>query len=185
VLRRPARPAQTAKASRGTPPQPLIAPASAARPAAPAPARDDDLVSELTRGHGLFERGEIAAAIETYDQLSRSHPSVAEVWLFLGIAHYHCGAVEDAARALRASLCLDTALWPAGFFLARAYDRLGRRDDALQQYDLIADDELQPLSLQSTSAVINELRALRHDFRNAARRLAAERTPLPPRRPFK
>lgn len=185
VLRRPARPAQTTKASRGTPPQPLIAPASAARPAAPAPPRDDDLVSALTRGHGLFERGEIAAAIETYDQLSRSHPSVAEVWLFLGIAHYHCGAVEDAARALRASLCLDTALWPAGFFLARAYDRLGRRDDALQQYDLIADDELQPLSLQSTSAVINELRALRHDFRNAARRLAAERTPLPPRRPFK
>jgi chemotaxis protein methyltransferase CheR len=186
VLRRPVRAAPAAKASRGTPPQPLIAPPSSARSApAPAPARDDDLVSALTRGHGQFERGEIAAAIETYDQLSRSHPSVAEVWLFLGIAHYHRGAVDEAARALRASLCLDAALWPAGFFLARAYDRLGRRDDALQQYDLIADDELQPLALQSTSAVINELRALRHDFRNAARRLAAERTPLPPRRPFK
>jgi hypothetical protein len=92
--------------------------------------------------------------------------------------------VEAAASALRASLCLDTTLWPAAFYLARAYDRLGRRADALQQYDLIAVDDLQPFSLQSTSAVINELRAFGHDFRNAARRLSAERS-LPPRRPFR
>ena len=186
VLRRRARPLPAAPPTRGTSPHPILAPEAVARPAPPPPppVRDDDLVSTLTRGHALFERGEIAAAIESYEQLSRSHPSVAEVWLFLGIAYYHRGAVDDAARALRASLCLDAALWPAGFFLARAYDRLGRRDDALQQYDLIADDDLQPPSLQSTSAVINELQALRHDFRNAARRLAAERAP-PPRRPFK
>ena len=83
--------------------------------------------------------------------------------------------MDAAANALRASLCLDPALWPAGFYLARAYERLGRRADALQQYDLVAVDELQPLALQSTSAVINELRAFRHDFRTAARRVAAER----------
>ena len=55
-------------------------------------------------------------------------------------------------------------------------ERLGRRDDAMQQYDLLAVDELQPFALQSTSAVINELRALRHDVRSAARRLTAERS---------
>jgi chemotaxis protein methyltransferase CheR len=181
VMRRPARPIPAPAGPRGTPPHPPAARDTGVAREPPRPARNDDLVSALTRGHGLFERGEIAAAIETYDQLSRSHPDVAEVWLFLGISHYHRGAFDDAARALRASLCLDTTLWPAGFFLARAYERLGRRDDASQQYDLIADDELQPLALQSTSAVINELRALRHDFRNAARRLATEL----PRRPIR
>jgi chemotaxis protein methyltransferase CheR len=187
VLRRPARPPMAppppaASASRRTQPQPIAIPELIAKAEPPPPARsDDDLVAALTRGHGQFERGEITAAIEIYDQLSRVHPDIAEVWLFLGIAHYHHGAIEDAARALRASLCLDPTLWPAGFFLARAYERLGRRADASQQYDLLADDELQPLALRSTSAVINELRALRHDFRNAARRLASDL----PRRPIR
>jgi chemotaxis protein methyltransferase CheR len=167
------------------PPNPRLAPQDI--PPVPEPAdRPDagDLVTELHRGHALFERGDIAAAIEIYDAIVRAHPSVAEPWLFLGIARYAHGDVEEAATALRASLCLDTTLWPAGFYLARAYERLGRRADALQQYDLIAVDELQPFALQSTSAVINELRAFGHDFRNAARRLSAERT-LPPRRPFR
>jgi hypothetical protein len=92
--------------------------------------------------------------------------------------------MDAAAAALRASLCLDPALWPAGFYLARAYERLGRRAEALQQYDLVAVDDLAPLVLKSASAVINELRAFRHDFRNAARRVATDRTMLP-RRLFK
>lgn len=147
----------------------------------PKAARDDSLVAALTRGHSLFERGEVTAAVAVYAELARSYPAVAEVWLFLGIARYAHGEVDAAANALRSSLCLDPALWPAGFYLARAYERLGRRADALHQYDLIAVDEQQPLALLSTSAVINELRAFRHDFRNAARRVATERA-APPRR---
>jgi tetratricopeptide (TPR) repeat protein len=133
------------------------------------------------RGHALFERGEIGGAIPIYAELTRRHPSIAEPWLFLGIAHYAHGNVDAAAEALRAALCLDSSLWPAGFYLARAYERLGRRADALQQFERIADDDLQPLALLSESAVINELRALQHDFRTAARRVAAERTTWPRR----
>ena len=177
-----------APAPRPIPPNPVLAPQDIAPIPDPAdgrpPADGSDLVSALTRGHALFEHGDIAAAIAIYDAIVRAHPSVAEPWLFLGIARYAHGDVEEAATALRASLCLDATLWPAGFYLARAYERLGRRADALQQYDLIAVDDLLPFSLQSTSAVINELRAFRHDFRNAARRLSAERTP-PLRRPFR
>jgi chemotaxis protein methyltransferase CheR len=158
-----------------TPPRPVPAANSVAPREALRAVRDDELVAALGRGHALFERGEVASAIQIYAELARSYPSVAEVWLFLGIARYASGEVDAAANALRASLCLDPALWPAGFYLARAYERLGRRADALQQYDLVAVDELQPLALQSTSAVINELRAFRHDFRNAARRVATER----------
>jgi chemotaxis protein methyltransferase CheR len=186
VLRRPSRMLATGTAAR--PPLPRPAPPPPARspqppgdpeikrepPPAPVPA-DDDLVAALDRGHALFERGEIGAAVPVYDQLSRSHPSVAEVWLFLGIARYAHGEVREAADALRASLCLDPALWPAGFYLARAYERLGRRADALQQYDSVAVDDLQPLSLRSSSAVINELRAFQHDFRAAAKRVASDR----------
>jgi tetratricopeptide (TPR) repeat protein len=101
---------------------------------------------------------------------------VAEVWLFLGIARYAHGEVQEAAEALRASLCLDPALWPASFYLARAYERLGRRADALQQYDSVAVDDLKPFALQSSSAVINELRAFQHDFRAAAKRLSSDRS---------
>jgi len=200
VLRRPVRgstptpPRLPIQAMRPAPAPPLPAPlppappVPAPTPPRPAPAnnsadprevlravRDEDLVPALSRGHALFERGEVASATQIYAELARSFPSVAEVWLFLGIARYASGEVDAAANALRASLCLDPALWPAGFYLARAYERLGRRADALQQYDLVAVDELQPLALQSTSAVINELRAFRHDFRTAARRVAAER----------
>jgi tetratricopeptide (TPR) repeat protein len=142
---------------------------------------DDDLVATLARGHALFERGEIAAAIPIYADLAGRHPSVAEPWLFLGIAHYAHGDVDSSADALRAALCLDPTLWPAGFYLARAYERQGRRADALHQYDRVAVDDLQPLALQSTSAVINELRAFQHDFRTAARRVAAERASRPRR----
>jgi chemotaxis methyl-accepting protein methylase len=209
VLRRPIRPPPLRAEVRGTPPgfralpelRPAAAPAAAPIippnprlapqdiPPVPEPADRSvdatrELVDELHRGHALFEHGEIAAAIEIYDAIVRMHPSVAEPWLFLGIARYAHGDVEEAASALRASLCLDTTLWPAGFYLARAYERLGRRADARQQYDLIAVDELQSFSLLSTSAVINELRAFSHDFRSAARRLSVERT-LPPRRPFR
>jgi chemotaxis protein methyltransferase CheR len=186
VLRRTERPAiakptlpRASTAPLWRSPATVSSPASASARASPSPApepaaRDDDLVAKLARGHRLFEHGEIARAVAVYGELARSHPSVAEVWLFLGIARYAHGEVDAAAHALRASLCLDPALWPAGFYLARAYERLGRRAEAMQQYDLVAVDELQPLALQSDSAVINELRAFRHDFRHAARRLTTE-----------
>jgi chemotaxis protein methyltransferase CheR len=184
VLRRPARMLATGTAASPPLPRPPP-PAMASVPSPPAAdpevkrepptAGDDDLVAALARGHALFERGEIGAAIPVYDELSRSHPSVAEVWLFLGIARYAHGEVREAADALRASLCLDPALWPAAFYLARAYERLGRHADAVQQYDSVAVDGLQPLVLRSSSAVINELRAFQHDFRAAARRLASDR----------
>jgi chemotaxis protein methyltransferase CheR len=173
VLRRRTRPpifGGDTRTETSTPPVPL------AVPAAPAVVRDDELIAALARGHALFERGDIAAAIAIYGELADTHPSVAEVWLFLGIARYVHGEVEPAATALRASLCLDPALWPAGFYLGRAYERLGRFNEAMQQYDLVAVDDPQPLALQSASAVINELRAFRHDFRNAARRLTTERS---------
>jgi chemotaxis protein methyltransferase CheR len=176
VLHRPVRPPRPRTLSVRLPPA-----APAAPPEPPREPRDEDLVAGLARGHELFERGEIGAAIPIYSELARRHASIAEPWLFLGIAHYTHGDVDAAADALRASLCLDPALWPAGFYLARAYERLGRRADALQQYDRIAVGDPQPLALQSTSAVINELRALQHDVRTAARRVAADRSPSPRR----
>lgn len=142
----------------------------------PRPIEDNDLVLALTRGHALFERGEVAAAIPVYEELTRSRADVAEPWLFLGIARYIQGDIDEAAKALRSSLCLAPTLWPADFYLARAYERLGRGAEALHHYDLVAANEQKPLELRSVSAVINELRALRHDFRTAARRVATERT---------
>lgn len=189
VLRRTSGPAVTPfRKAAALPMRPGAPPAASPLPAQPVraitepPVLANDLVSTLSRGHALLDRSELAAAISVYAELSRSHPSVAEVWLFLGIARYRNDELEAATHDLRASLCLDPALWPAGYYLARAFERLGRHAEAIQQYDLIAVDELQPLVLQSDSALIHELRAFRHDFRSAARRLT---TAAPLRRVLK
>ncbi len=134
-----------------------------------------ELVSGLNRGHAAFARGDVVGSIRMYEDLSDKFTDVAEPHLFLGIARYTHGETVGAAKALRAALCLDTKLWPAIFYLARCYERLGQRLEALQQYDLIAVDDLQPLALRSESPVINELRALSHDVRSAARRVSADR----------
>jgi chemotaxis protein methyltransferase CheR len=143
--------------------------------AAAASVRDDELIATLNRGHALFEHGDIVAAIRVYSDLANRAQDIPEPWLFLGIAHYSHGEMELAAKELRAALCLNTKLWPAIFYLARCYESLGRRSEALQQYDLAALDDLQPVALRSESAMINELRALRSDFRNAARRVSSDR----------
>jgi chemotaxis protein methyltransferase CheR len=180
VLHRPVRAAPSPQrrfASHPPPaPKPTAEPQSTAEPRPAPEPQVSEFVAALVRGHALFERGEIGAAIPIYRELARHHPSDAEPWLFLGIAHYAHGDVDAAADALRASLCLAPSLWPAGFYLARAYERQGRSKEAMQQYDRIAVDDLRPFALQSTSAVINELRAFQHDFRAAARRVAAERS---------
>jgi len=137
-------------------------------------AREEDLSAALSRGHAVFER-DVVAAIPIYQELVKRYPDVAEVWLFLGIAHYVHRELSSAASHLRSALCLAPTLWPAAFYLARAYEELGQRADALQQYDLIAVDDLQPLNLRSESAIINELRAFRHDIKTAARRVSADR----------
>jgi chemotaxis protein methyltransferase CheR len=165
----------------GAPTTPGAAPAQAApaAPERPRPSgRDDELVATLGRGHALLECGEIGAAIAVYTELSKRHPSIAEVWLFLGIACHVASDFEGAVNALRASRCLDPGLWPAVFFSWRALARTGRHAEARQMYELLATEGLRPIELQSTSALINELRAFQHDFQTAGR-LAAQRAREP------
>jgi chemotaxis protein methyltransferase CheR len=137
--------------------------------------REEDLVTGLLRGHALLERGDIAAAIPVYAELAVRFPVEAEVRLFLGIAHHAHREFDAAVKELRACLCLAPSLWPAGFYLARTYEELGRRAEALQQYDLIAVDDLGIVRMKSKSATMNEMNALRGDYRDAARRVSADR----------
>jgi chemotaxis protein methyltransferase CheR len=143
------------------------------------PAYDEELAAALRRGHERFEQGQYDASIAVYKELlaQERYSDVAEVWLFLGIARFLAGDFEGSASAMRSTLCLDRWLWPAMLYLARYYDRLGRRDDARQQWDQLAVAAERPLALQSVSAVINELRAYQRDIQALARRLASERDP--------
>ena len=147
-------------------------------PPPPPTTSTDELLAQLLRGHQLFERHDIAGAIQAYQDLTVRYPVGAEAWLFLGIAHYSHSELTAAAVALRATLCLDPGLWAANFYLARACERLGLRAEALQQYDLIANtDDLKPLPLRSghNSVVVAELLAYRHDLKNVARRVTSDR----------
>lgn len=193
ILRRTARPAV---APPRLAPRPLMMRAPTAPPIAPAVSPDAtptsigpiarpptapaglDLVASLMRGHALFERGENAAAIAVYDELAKAYPAVADVWLFLGIARFVHHEVEAAAEALRSCLCLAPKLWPASIYLARACERLGLRAEADQQHALIAGAELQPPALLTECALMNEMRAYSHDFRDAARRRLGPRRPI-------
>ena len=95
------------------------------------------------------------------------------------IAQYAHGNVAAAADALRAALCLDPSLWPAGFYLARVRTTGPARERA-PQYNRIADEDLHPLALQSVRAVIDELRVPPR-LSHRRRRVAAESTARPRR----
>src|SRR6185436_17516048 len=73
VLRRPTRPAGTSLPQPAPRPAPPPPPPPDPEPVAErAAARESDLVAALDRGHALFERGEIGAAIPVYEELSRT-----------------------------------------------------------------------------------------------------------------
>jgi chemotaxis protein methyltransferase CheR len=100
--------------------------------AAPAPPSCVDALLEqaVAKVHG----GEHAQAIALCARALESNILLAEAHLIGGIALYMSDDPASAARALRSALLLDADEWVASFYLALAYEQLGRKEDALREY---------------------------------------------------
>ena len=122
-------------------------PGTAARPAscgiriAPPPVRERPQagptlrsVDPLEEPLRLIERGRSAEAIPLCALVLQKDPLSAQAYLVSGIAFYMNDDPRSAAHALRSALLLDPDEWIASFYLALAYEKLGRDADAYREY---------------------------------------------------
>ncbi len=81
-------------------------------------------------------QGDPHRAIELANELIENSPKVRDVWMTLGVAHYRCGAWNDAIAALEKSEASAPGLFTAtnGFFLAMAYWQLGDKEKGREWY---------------------------------------------------
>jgi chemotaxis protein methyltransferase CheR len=108
--------------------------AAVARSLPPPPPRRPELEGHLERGHRLIDAGDAAGARAAYVEAQKADPDRADVHMYVGIAHYLCGMLEDALHALRAALFLDEGLWPAAFYLALCHENSGHPAEALSAF---------------------------------------------------
>src|SRR6185436_15634651 len=81
------------------------------------------------------ERGDASAAIGAVQRALAIDPLAADAHLVLGIALYTSGEPARALEQLRAALFLEPGAWVASFYLARAYEKLGRFAEARTQFE--------------------------------------------------
>lgn len=185
ALRRPAsgerpppRPFAEALAAAGSPaeaPRPGR-PAAISHTAAAHPARVQNSVAVVVSlANQRLEAGELTDAVALYAKALELDPLSAEARLFTGIAHHMAGDPAAAALALKGALLLDPDLWPAAFYLALSYDKLGLAGEAQREYRRVVEAEGGSLRLQSRSVLLGDLAAFRRDVAAVAR-TRAERT---------
>jgi tetratricopeptide (TPR) repeat protein len=130
------------------------------------------VASLLARAHARHSAGHVADALQLYAEALQRDALHVEARLFLGIAYVKSGDYEEAAQALRAALFLVPDLWPAAFYLALAYEKLGRADDAVREYRRLIDVADSPLGISGPAMA--ELEDWKPDVLQLARRRAGE-----------
>jgi len=108
--------------------------ASIAEHPAPAPSRPISVEALMVRGHEALDRSELSLAITEYELAVDQDSTLAEPHMYLGIALYLNGSIEAALHELRAAAFLDSALWPAAFYLAVCHEALGQLQEAAREY---------------------------------------------------
>jgi tetratricopeptide (TPR) repeat protein len=96
-----------------------------------------DLGTPVLRNEGLtaLGRGDWAAAALAFDQVVAAHPQDADAWVFLGIARWHHGRIDQALVALDQALRGNPSLAArARYYRALALTALGRDDEAAQEF---------------------------------------------------
>jgi chemotaxis protein methyltransferase CheR len=188
VFERASNPRPQVSAGVPTPePLPAFVPASASAPksatvplepkvAGPRSAPDiasDDMWSIVARANQRFELGDLPGALSLYGHASDLDPVAALPRFFSGLVHHFREDPGNAVNPLRASLFLDPAFWPASFYLALSYDRLGRSDDAIRQFESLLRAPPDPaVSLCDGNKLLGDI----HEWRREVMRIARERT---------
>lgn len=74
-----------------------------------------------------FRRGDVDAAVDTYEALLRIYPYtyVGEVYRELAVLEFRAGRLADARRHFEQAVTLDPRDWHAFYLLGHVYRRLG------------------------------------------------------------
>ena len=107
--------------------------------------------------------GNLVEAIASVEATAVLAPNDPVVFFQLGLLHYNQNDNNKAISALERSVSLNNVYSNARYFLALSYDRVGRKDDAIIQFELIA--ELNQDNEEVVQILLN-LRAGRAPFDN-------------------
>ena len=92
----------------------------------------DDLFRWNDYGIGLLLQGDLKAAEEIFQRVTRIDPSYADGWVNVGRIRVREGRTEEAQEVLLKALEMDPELAKTHFFLALTYKSQGNYDKALQ-----------------------------------------------------
>ncbi len=138
-------------------------------PPAPMQRVQSGVAAVISLANARLEAGETSDAIAMYAKALEMDPLSAEARFYTGVAHHVSGDPSSAAQALRGALLLDPDLWPASFYLALSYDKLGRTADAQREYRRVVESDGSSPALRSRSALLGDLTAFRRDVERIAR----------------
>lgn len=108
--------------------------------------------------------GNIKAAIESAERASLILQNDTDVFFHLGFLRYKNGDYDGALLALERAIALNSVYANARYFLGLSYDRVGRRGDAIVQFEDI--EKLNPGN-KEVKNILENLRADRGPFNNA------------------
>eukprot|EP00658_Telonema_sp_P-2_P068147 TRINITY_DN57095_c0_g1_i1.p1 TRINITY_DN57095_c0_g1~~TRINITY_DN57095_c0_g1_i1.p1 ORF type:complete len:213 (-),score=18.54 TRINITY_DN57095_c0_g1_i1:322-960(-) len=132
-------------------------------------------------GAALQHTGQLAEAVDSYDQALKLKPSSAELYSNMGVACHDLGDVPRAIRSFNtALLLLPRGFGEAHFNLGRSLEHMKRKREAVSQYHLaLAAKPVYP-EAQCANWHLQASLADWRQFRTAARQLRqlARRTPL-------
>jgi chemotaxis protein methyltransferase CheR len=146
-------------------------PPSLAEPT-PDPGAQEDAVRHIELGNVKLDAGNLAGALAEYAKALELDPLSTEARLYTGIAYHMEDDFAAAAQALRAALFLDPELWPASFYLALSYEKLGREGDARREYQRVVETSAGTPSIKSRGGILRNLEAWRRDVMMLAKKRA-------------
>ena len=109
-----------------------VLPADGERPKQESVLHSDDLFRWNDYGIGLLLQGDLKAAEEIFQRVTRIDPSYADGWVNVGRVRVREGRTEEAQDVLLKALEVDPELAKTHFFLALTYKSQGEYDKALQ-----------------------------------------------------
>ena len=91
---------------------------------------DEDLESLITQGELLVSEGREQQALKIFNRVIASDPSNAMAWFNRGVIHEMGGQVEEATKAFKVCLDMQSDHGPAAANLAVLLDRTGNNSEA-------------------------------------------------------
>lgn len=84
------------------------------------------------------EEGNMSGAIKQVEKAAAKNPNDQTIFFRLGMLRYNNSDYTGAISAFEKAVILDTSYLDARYFLGQSYQKVGRNDDALIQYNILS-----------------------------------------------